>query len=319
LYNTWLAFFKYIQLSVPTICSYICHYHPLNPSCKPGLQAFYFHLANQAGHDYGTMDASESAHQALLQEQRNAEAMILDALKYRPDVETILASIDYSNFLIWNVPSLEVPMSMVESIRSSPLPGTVQLLPLCWLHLRKIHFRLDEYTKAVDVMKKVEEGFKQLNQTEAIARTHIDLAEVRRINGHHEMAVDLYLQAYSKFETVGSSCDMSACLWGVGIVHLLVANIHWQYRHSPKLKTHVQLKMSFASLLVSVNLDEYTGSATPLSQSNYSQKHGSIMCSMALELLLFSANISYQLLIICRKITPRPRVVYSKHMKIFGG
>ena len=202
-----------------TIRSHIRHYHPLNPSVKPALRAFYFHLAKQAGHDHGTKNASESARQALFREQRNAETVILDALKYKPDEETILSSIDYSNFLIWNVPSLEVPMSMVESIRNSPSPGTVQLLPICWLRLGKIHFRLDEYTEAVDAMKKAEEGFQQLNQPEGVAETHYDLAEIRRIHGQHDMAADLYLQAYSEFKAVGtgSSRDMSACLRGLGV------------------------------------------------------------------------------------------------------
>lgn len=202
-----------------TIRSYVRHYHPLSPPLKAGLQTFYFQLAEKAGHDQGTKNFSESARQALSQEQRNAEAIILDALKYRLDADTILASIHFSNHLIWNIPSLEVPRRAVEAIRNSSSPATESLLPLCWLRLGKLHIKLDEYDQAINATQEAEKGYKQLNQLEGVAKSHYQLAEVNQIRGEHDQAAYLFTQAYEEFQVSGSFRDMASCLRGLGIVH----------------------------------------------------------------------------------------------------
>jgi tetratricopeptide (TPR) repeat protein len=202
-----------------TICSYVRHYHPLNPHLKLGLQAFYFQLAEKAGYDQGTTNFSEPARLALSREQRNAEAIILDALKYRADTDTILLSIHYSNYLLWNVPSLEVPRSAVEAIKKFPSPDTNLLLPLCWLRLGKLYIKVDQYSQAVHAMEEAEKGYKQLNQSEGVAKSRYQLAEVHRIRSNYSHAADLFMSAYKEFHAMGSSHDMSSCLRNLGIIH----------------------------------------------------------------------------------------------------
>ena len=110
------------------ICSYMPEPHLFHLSLKPGIQTFYFQLTEKAGHDWGTTSFSEFAHWALSREQRNAKAILLDSLKYRPVENTILASIHYSDYLTWNVPSLEVPQSVAEAIKHFLSPETISLL-----------------------------------------------------------------------------------------------------------------------------------------------------------------------------------------------
>lgn len=202
-----------------TIRSHMGHYHPLSPFLKPGLQVFYFQLAGKAGHEPGTKHFSEAAVRALSRERANAEAVILDALKYKPDAEAILAASHYSNYLIENMYDLEVPRRAVEAIRKFSSPEIDLLLPLCLLRLGTLYAKLDQYPQALDTLKEAEEGYKWLNQSEGVGKALYAIADVHRIRGDHSQATELIAQAYKEFEAIGSPRDISRCLRNLGIIY----------------------------------------------------------------------------------------------------
>jgi tetratricopeptide (TPR) repeat protein len=112
-----------------------------------------------------------------------------------------------------------VSKSAVEAINKSPSPEMDSLLPLCWLRLGKLYFKVDQYPQAIAASEEAEKAYKRLNQLEGVARSHLQLAEVHRIRGNHSEATDLFTKAYEEFEVLGNSRDMSSCLRNLGIIH----------------------------------------------------------------------------------------------------
>jgi len=202
-----------------TVRSYMLHYHPLDASHKSELRAFYFQLIEQAGHDPETGNIPVSAVQMLYQEESNAQAIILDALEHSLDTTTVLASTNFSNYLISNIPRLEVAKRTIEVLESHPSSATDALLPLCWLCFGKLYLRLDEYPESINATQMAEKGYRQLNQSHGAAKSSFQLAEIYRLCGKSNQAIELITKACKDFEDAADTCGMSSCHRQLAIIH----------------------------------------------------------------------------------------------------
>ena len=200
-----------------TIRSHMLHNYALNASYKESVQAFYFQLIHNAGGNPGTPDFLEHIRN-LSDEETNAEILLLDALEHNFST-SVSISLDYSNYLIWNVPRLDVPKKTLELIRNQPMRGADSWLPLALLRLGTVHFRLDDFTKAVEALQEAVNLYEKLNHLSSAAQVQLQLAEIARLRGEHIVAFQLYSEAYKRFEDVDDARHMAACLRGKGITH----------------------------------------------------------------------------------------------------
>ncbi|KXN84235.1 hypothetical protein AN958_12888, partial [Leucoagaricus sp. SymC.cos] len=208
-----------------TIRSYMLRNYALNASHEENVQTFYFQLIHEAGDDPGTRDFLERA-QSLSHEETNAQALLLDALEHNPRT-SVSISMDYSNYLIWNTPSIAVAKKTVELIRNQllrgiskhqPSPTKDSLLPLALLRLGMLYFRLDDYPEAIEAFEEAVDRFEKLDQLSWASRARYQLAEIHRLRGKHTRALQLYSEAYKGFEDVEDARGMSASQCGMGIV-----------------------------------------------------------------------------------------------------
>ena len=191
--------------------------HPLNASHSENIQAFYFQLIHDAGHDPGGRDFLQRAYR-LSYEETNAQAILLDALEHNLSATSVSISTDYSNYLIWNTPSIDIPKRTVELIRKQPLTRD-SLLPLPLLRLGALYFRLDNYPKVIEVSEEAMDRYKTLNQLNGVAQAQLQLAEIHRLQHEHTRAVQLYSLAYERFNDTEDYRGMAACLRGIGIAY----------------------------------------------------------------------------------------------------
>ena len=95
-----------------TIRSHMLRRYSIDHSHSGNIRAFYFQLIHEAGHDPGHRDFLTRAHR-LSHEETNARAVLLDALEHNFGATSVSISTDYSNDLIWNTPSIDIPKRTV--------------------------------------------------------------------------------------------------------------------------------------------------------------------------------------------------------------
>jgi len=213
-----------------TIRSYMLHHYSLDPSYQDNVRAFYFRLIHDAGHDPGAQDFIERARR-LSQEETNAKTVLLDALEHNFSITSILTSTDYSNYLFWNIPNIDIAKKTVELIRNQNTPATNFLLPLSLLRLGKLYWRLDNYPKVIVALEEAVHLYEKLGQLNGAARGQVQLADICRLRNEHTRAVQLYSLAYKRFKDTEDARGMAACLRGIGIVYFQ------DDRYSDALKT----------------------------------------------------------------------------------
>lgn len=206
-----------------TIRSHMLRNYPLNASYQESVQAFYFQLIHNAGGDPGTPGFLEHI-RSLSDEETNAETLLLDALEHNFST-SVSISLDYSNYLTWNVPRLDVPEKTLELIRNHLLRGADSWLPLALLRLGTLHLRLDDFPKATKALQEAVDLYEKRNQLSWAAQAQLLLAEVARLRGEHAAAFQLYDKAYKRFEDVDDARHMAACLRGTGITNFQVGRL----------------------------------------------------------------------------------------------
>jgi tetratricopeptide (TPR) repeat protein len=223
-----LAYYRSDVLQVhETTRSHMIHNErpTLDPSHKEKVQAYYFQMIERAGRasasasDYGT-DDSETARHALFREERNVQAVLLDALKHNLDVVTVSISINYSDYLIsYGMPSLAVAIKTADVVRDHESPELNLVSPLCWLQLGTLYYRLGDYPNAINASREAERGYNKSNQLDGVAQSLFRLAEIHRICGENANATHLFTQAYQVFKNTGNTRGMSSSLRGLSIIH----------------------------------------------------------------------------------------------------
>ena len=203
-----------------TIRYHMLRNYALNASYKESVQAFYFQLIHNAGGNPGTPDFLEHI-RSLSEEETNAETLLLDALEHNFST-SVLISLDYSNYLGWNVPRLDVPKKTLELIRNQPLRGADSRLPLALLRLGTIYLRLDDFPKAIEALQEAVDLYEKLNHLSWAAQAQLLLADIARLGGQHSVAFQLYSEAYKRFEDVDDARHMAACLLGTGFTYFQV-------------------------------------------------------------------------------------------------
>ncbi|KIK04028.1 hypothetical protein K443DRAFT_676336 [Laccaria amethystina LaAM-08-1] len=203
-----------------TIRSHVLCNHPLNATYKESVQGFYFQLIRNAGGNPGTQDFLEHI-RSLSDEETNAEILLLDALEHNFST-SVSISLDYSNYLVWNVPRLDVPKKTLELIRNQPLRGADSWLPLALLRLGTVYRRLDDYPKAIEALQEAVDLYEKLNHFSWAAHAQLQLAEIARLRGEPSIALQLYSGAYERFKDVNDTRHMAACLRGTGITYFQV-------------------------------------------------------------------------------------------------
>jgi len=201
-----------------TIRYHMLRNYALNASYKESIQAFYFQLIHNAG-DPGTEDFLEHL-RSLSDEETNAETLLLDALEHNFS-NSVSISLDYSNYLIWNAPRLDVPKKTLELIRNKPLSGADSWLPLALLRLGTVHFRLNDFPKAIEALQEAVDLSEERNQSSWAAQAQFLLADIARLRGENSVAFQLFSEAYKRFEDVDDARHMAACLRGTGITYFL--------------------------------------------------------------------------------------------------
>jgi tetratricopeptide (TPR) repeat protein len=201
-----------------TIRSHMLRRYSLDASHRENIRAFYFQLIHDAGHDPGGRDFLQRARR-LSYEETNAQAILLDALEHNLSVTSVSISTDYSNYLIWNTPSIDIPKRTVELIRKQPSLTRDSLLPLPLLRLGVLYFRLGNYPKAIEALKEAMDRYETLGQLNGAAQAQLELAEIHNLQHEHTPAVQLYFSAYERFKDTEDSRGMAACLRGIGIAY----------------------------------------------------------------------------------------------------
>ena len=202
-----------------SIRSHMLRRHSLNASHSENIQAYYFQLIHDAGHDPGGRDFLQRARR-LSYEETNAQAILLDALEHNLSATSVSISTDYSNYLIWNTPSIDIPKRTVELIRKQPSPTRDSLLPLPLSRLGALYFRLGNYPKAIEASVEAMDLYEMLGQLKGAAQAQFQLAEIHRLQHEHTRAVQLYSLAYELFDDTEDSRGMAACLRGIGMAYL---------------------------------------------------------------------------------------------------
>ena len=202
-----------------TIRSHMLRRYSIDTSHSDNIWAFYFQLIHEAGHDPGHRDFLKRARR-LSYEENNALAVLLDDLEHNFSITSVSISMDYSNYLIWNTPSIDIPKRTVELIRKQSSPTRDSLLPLPLLHLGVLYSRLDNYPKAIEALEEAVDRYENLGQLNGAAQAQFHLAEIHRIQHEHIRAVQLYSSAYGRFKNTRDYRGMAACLRGTGIAYL---------------------------------------------------------------------------------------------------
>ena len=200
-----------------TIRYHMLRNYALNASYKESVQVFYFQLIHNAGGNPGTQDFLKHI-RSLSEEETNAETLLLDALEHNFST-SVSTSLDYSNYLRWNVPRLDVPKKTLELIRNQPLRGADSSLPLALLRLGTIYLILDDFPKAIEALQEAVDLYEKLNHLSWAAQAQLLLADIARLGGQHFVAFQLYSEAYKRFEDVDDARHMAACLLGTGITY----------------------------------------------------------------------------------------------------
>ena len=201
-----------------SIRSHMLRRYSLNDSHSENIQAFYFQFIRDAGRDPGGRDFLQLARR-LSYEETNAQAILLDALEHNLSATSVSISTDYSNYLKWNIPNIDIPKRTVELIRKQPSLTRDSLLPLPLLRLGTLYFRLDNYPKAIDALKEAMDLYETLGQLNGAAQAQFQLAEIHRLQHEHTRAVQLYSLAYGRFNDTEDSRGMASCLRGIGIAY----------------------------------------------------------------------------------------------------
>ena len=201
-----------------TIRSHMLRRYSIDTSHSENIRAFYFQLIHEAGHDPGHRDFLKRACR-LSYKETNAQAVLLDALEHNLRHTSVLISTDYSNYLIWNTPSTDIPKRTVEMIRKQSSPTRDSLLPLPLLRLGVLYLRLDYYPQAIEALEEALDRYEKLGQLNGAAQAQFHLAEIHRLQHEHTRAVQLYSSAYERFKDTGDYRSMSACLYSIGIAH----------------------------------------------------------------------------------------------------
>ena len=194
-------------------------HYSLDPSHSEKIRAFYFQLIQEAGHDPGGRDFLKRARR-LSYEETNAQAILVDALEHNLSVTSVSISADYSNYLIWNGPSIEIPKRTVELIRGQPPPVRDSLLPLPLLRLGASYFRLGNYPKAIEASKEAMDRYETLGQLNGAAKALLQLAEIHCLHHEYTRSVQLYFSVHERFKEMEDSRSMAACLRGIGVAGL---------------------------------------------------------------------------------------------------
>jgi tetratricopeptide (TPR) repeat protein len=203
-----------------TIRSYmLCHYS-LDASHWENVQAFYFRLIQEAGHDPGTPDFLQRARR-LSHEESNAQTLLLDALEHNFSLSLVPTSTAYSNYLFWNIPSMDIAKKTVELIRNQASPTTESLLPLSLLRLGKLYVRLDNYPKATEALEEAVHRYEQLGQMNEAAQGQVQLAKMSRLQNENTRALQLLSLAYKRFKDTADAGGMSTSLRGIGLVYFV--------------------------------------------------------------------------------------------------
>ncbi|PPQ84502.1 hypothetical protein CVT25_007672 [Psilocybe cyanescens] len=93
------------------------------------------------------------------------------------------------------------------------------LLPHVLLRLGTLYYRLDRYTEAIETLEEAADRFEKLNQTTEVAQAWNQLAEIHRLRGYFTQALQMYFEAYKRFQGAGDARRMSASQRGMGIVY----------------------------------------------------------------------------------------------------
>ncbi|EDR11212.1 uncharacterized protein LACBIDRAFT_315761 [Laccaria bicolor S238N-H82] len=204
-----------------TIRYHMLRNYPLNASYKEGVEAFYFQLIHNARGNPGTQGFIEHIRN-LSEEETNAETLLLDALEHNFST-SVSISLDYSNYLTWNVPRLDVPKKTLELVRTyQQLRDADSWLPLALLRLGTVYFRLNDFPKAIEALQEALGLYEKLNDLNWVAQAQFLLADIARLRGEHAVAFQLFSEAYKRFEDVDDARNMAACLRGTGITYFLV-------------------------------------------------------------------------------------------------
>jgi hypothetical protein len=215
-----------------TIRSFMLRHYPLDISHQENIQSFYFDLIRKAGQDPGTLDVPKHARR-LSHEETNAQALLLDTLAHNFSAASVSISTDYSNYLSWNIPSIDIAKKTVELIRNQSSATADLLLPLPLLRLGTLYLILDNYPKGIEVLEEAVDRYEKLDQLNGAAKAQDQLARIYRLLGEHTRALQLYSLAFNRFKDVRRM-----------LVACLIAFVGLELSTSRKIVTQTQWKRS---------------------------------------------------------------------------
>ena len=227
------------------IRAHVLKYDPPDASDIVALRRFYFHLVEAGKHDPGTKQFS-TAHQSISREESNIRSVIINALENETSVDAIQATIHYSHYLYWNVPSTEVLEKAIDLI-SSPKLGSLMprylrrlrrfykrmynfirrhsspepdlLLARCLLRLGVLYKRMDDFPRAVSKLLAAKKIFEFLENSGEAAECCLQLANVYMMEAMHNEAIDVLAVARRHLEANNDQRGLSDYLEILGRVY----------------------------------------------------------------------------------------------------
>ncbi|KAH9481092.1 hypothetical protein JR316_0005611 [Psilocybe cubensis] len=242
-----------------TIRKHMLENYHLDSEHERNIQNFYFRLIHEAGKDPGAKDFLACARR-LSKEEINAKSILTGVLRdeaneYQDFVAAITVAMDYCNYLIWNTPSTDIAEKTVDLLKKRLPSGTSVLLspmenlnahrnrvagqcsrnigseqlfameqyPLALLHLGKLQSRLSRYGESKKTFNQLLQHCNPVEHRSRTAEAEFELAQIYRIQGDHEKALELFYNVYSR--SGDEARRRAAAQRGIAIVHFDANNI----------------------------------------------------------------------------------------------
>jgi tetratricopeptide (TPR) repeat protein len=159
------------------IRAYMQKYHPLDSSNTQALRMFYFQLVEAGKHNPKTKEF-QVAFQLLSREGSNIQSIIMNALENQISIDAVQATIHYSHYLYWNVPSTELLNKAINLIPKQPSNELDFMMPHCLLRLGMLSKRMDDFSQAVTNLNESKQQFELLGNPSMAAECCLQLAHV---------------------------------------------------------------------------------------------------------------------------------------------
>jgi tetratricopeptide (TPR) repeat protein len=200
------------------IRAYVEKYHPLNASDILALRRFYFQFVAIKQYEPGT-EEFRNARETISREESNIRSVVMDALENEISVDAVQATLHYSHYVYWNVPSTEVLDKAIDSIRRHPSSELNSMMPHCLLILGRLSKRLVDFPGAPSSLMEARTRFESLGNLGGAAECCLHLASVYTVLPKHKEALDMLATARGYFNATDDLRGLSDYFEMLGRAH----------------------------------------------------------------------------------------------------